>query len=98
MKHIFAPLRDPKRCGYGLLWAALAVLLGACARPLADSTQLAAERTGQAVVGYERSSYVYPVAVPGSNRHVTIVTREPVNRPLTYEDYLAWEATGKVPE
>lgn len=86
------------RCGIvSLALGLLLLVLVACSRPLADSAALAGERSKQAVVGYERSSYVYSVKVPGSNRHVSIVTREPVDRPLDYEDYLYWKKHGELP-
>ncbi|WP_309382470.1 hypothetical protein [Cerasicoccus frondis] len=51
------------------------------------------EQTQRAVVGYEVEDYEYPIRVPGSNRYVTMKTKEPLDEPPTYDDYLAWKSS-----
>lgn len=72
--------------------AFLLLLMAGCSSPVADSVGLAGQEIKRGVVGYEKVTYQYPVQVPGSNRFVYIVSEEPINRPVTYEDYLAWKA------
>lgn len=80
------------------MWA-LALLLTAvvssgCSRsqPVADQVVLAGEQTQRGLVGYEVVDYEYPIRVPGTNRYVTMKTKEPLDQPPTYDDYLAWKA------
>lgn len=74
------------------MWAVFFLLLMAgCGSPVADSVGLAGQQLQRGIVGYEKETFHYPVQVPGSNRFVYIVSGEPINRPLTYDDYLAWK-------
>ncbi len=77
-------------CGLCLL-----VGLSGCNRgvPVGDKFQLMGEQTQRAVVGYEVEDYEYPIRVPGSNRYVTMKTKEPLDEPPTYDDYLAWKSS-----
>lgn len=68
------------------------LLLTGCTLPLTDSAALGAQRTQRALVGYDKTSYHYPVAVPNTNRSVEIVTNEPLGFTPTYQDYLDWKA------
>ncbi|WP_309399927.1 hypothetical protein [Cerasicoccus maritimus] len=78
----------------GLLLGAIAGLTG-CANdvPVADKFELAGAQTQRAVVGYEKVDYEYPIRVPGSNRYVTMKSKEPLDEPPTYDDYLDWKAS-----
>lgn len=75
-----------------LLIVCVGLGLVGCSRsqPVADQVVLAAEQTQRGLVGYEVEEYSYPVRVPGSNRYVTMTTKEPLDQPPTYDDYLAW--------
>ncbi len=62
-----------------------------CSQPVADSVTLGAEQTQRGLVGYDETSYEYPVKEPGTNRYVTIAVPEPLGYEPTYEDYLKWK-------
>lgn len=68
-------------------------LLAGCSNgiPVADKFELGGEQTQRAVVGYEVTDYEYPIQVPNTNRYVTMKTKEPLDEPPTYDDYLAWK-------
>lgn len=76
------------------LGATLVLIFAGCSRsqPVTDQVVLAAEQTQRGLVGYEEVDYVYPVRVPGSNRYVEMTSKEPLEQPPTYDDYLAWKA------
>jgi len=71
----------------------LGLFLVGCSRsqPVTDQVVLAAEQTQRGLVGYEDVNYEYPVRVPGTNRYVTMTSKEPLDNPPTYDDYLAWK-------
>ncbi|WOO43332.1 hypothetical protein [Rubellicoccus peritrichatus] len=65
---------------------------------MSDSIALSGQETKRALVGYDETTYVYPVRVPGSRQTVRIVTDKPLSYEPDYEDFLVWHATGKVPD
>ncbi len=67
------------------------LLTAGCRSPVVDSVGLAGQQLQRGIVGYEKETFHYPVQVPGSNRFVYIVSEEPIDRPVTYDDYLAWK-------
>ena len=77
---------------------AASIFLGGCSRPLTDTIALSGEQTQRALVGYDETTYVYPVRVPGSTQTVRIITDKPLNYKPDYDDFLVWHATGKAPE
>ena len=83
----------------GLL-ASGAVIMGGCESPVSQGMSTGGKDFQNAMFGYEETTYEYPVQVPGTNRWVKIVSNEPIDHPLTYEDYLAWKAEqdGQVEE
>lgn len=78
--------------------AVVLTFLSGCSRPLADSIALSGQETKRALVGYDETTYVYPVRVPGSRQTVRIVTEKPLTYEPDYEDFLVWQSTGKAPE
>ncbi len=69
-----------------------ALMLGGCGSPVSQDMSTGGKDFQNAMFGYEETTYEYPVQVPGTNRWVKIVSKEPIDRPVTYEDYLTWKA------
>lgn len=72
----------------------VALLQGGCETPVLSGTATGAKDLQNVMVGYEKTTYEYPVKVPGTNRWVKIISPEPIDRPLTYDDYLLWQEHG----
>lgn len=74
-----------------LLIGGAAAAFSGCSQPVAGGVTTLGAETQRALVGYEKTTYVYPVQVPGTNRYVEMRTKEPLNSEPTYEDYLEWK-------
>lgn len=74
------------------LIAAGALLTGGCESPISQGIATDGKDMQNFLVGYEETTYEYPVQVPGTNRWVKIESDQPIDHPVTYEDYLAWKA------
>ncbi|MBC2594402.1 hypothetical protein H5P28_09050 [Ruficoccus amylovorans] len=81
----------------GLLCAG-ALWMSGCESPVSQGMSTSNKDFQNFMFGYEETTYEYPVQVPGTNRWVKIVSPEPIDHPLTYQDYLDWKAAQEAQE